>query len=69
MNVRFVGFGVTVEGGKGNSPCWSATEQTDSIKLCSEVKNCELPQMQAKSEIAQPVAAMPASVADSWSQC
>ena len=59
-------FGVKVEGIRRDSPCWSATEQTDSIKLCSEVTNCELPQMQAKSEIAQPVAEMPSSVADSW---
>ena len=48
------------------SLCWSAAEQTDSIRLCSEVTNCELPQMQAKLEIAQPVAEMPASVADCW---
>ena len=50
-------------------PCWSATEQTFSIRLCSEVTNCELPQMQAKSDSAQPVAEMPASVADDWCRC
>ena len=53
----------------GPLPCWSATEQTFSIRLCSEVTNCELPQMQAKSDSAQPVAEMPASVADDWSRC
>ena len=47
-----------------NLLCWSAAEQTFSIRLCNEVTNCELPQMQAKSEMAQPVADMPASVAD-----
>ena len=50
-------------------PSWSATEQAFSIRLCSEVTNCELPQMQAKSDSAQPVAEMPASVADDWSRC
>lgn len=56
--------------GKGGLlPCWSATEQTVSIKLCSEVTNCELPQIQAKSEVAQPVAEMPASAADCWRWC
>lgn len=49
---------------KARVTCWSATEQTVSIKLCSEVTNCELPQIQAKSEVAQPVAEMPASAAD-----
>ena len=52
------------EKGGGGLLCWSATEQTFSIRPCSEVTNCELPQMQAKSEMAQPVADMPACVAD-----
>ena len=38
-----------------------------SIRLCSEVTNWESPQIQAKSEILQPVAEMPASTAeDCW---
>lgn len=58
------GFGV--EEGRGGLPCWSAAEQTVSIRLCSEVTNLESPQMQAKSDSAQPVAEMPASAADCW---
>lgn len=54
------------EGKGGGSLCWSAAEQSVSIRLCSEVTNCELPQMQAKSEISQLVAEMPASVASCW---
>ena len=46
--------------------CWSSAEQTVSIRLCTEVTNLESRQMQAKSEPAQPVAFMPACVADSW---
>ena len=55
-------------GGKGGGGplCWPAAEQSVSIRLCSEVTNCELPQMQAKSEISQLVAEMPASVASCW---
>ena len=34
------------------------------MSLCSEVTKFSLPQMQAKSEMAQPVAEMPAWVAD-----
>ena len=56
--------GIGSEGSKAGLLCWSATEQTFSIRPCSEVTNCELPQMQAKSEMAQPVADMPAWVAD-----
>lgn len=49
---------------KARVTCWSATEQTVSIRLCSEVTNWESPQIQAKSEILHPVAEMPASTAD-----
>ena len=50
-------------------PSWSAAEQSFSIRPCSDLTNSELPQMQAKSDAAQPVAEMPASVADDWSGC
>lgn len=73
MDARTLGFMVEMilgkgwvggEKGGGGSPCWSATEQTVSIRLCSEVTNWESPQIQAKSEILHPVAEMPASTAD-----
>ncbi len=52
--------------GRGVLLCWSAAEQTFSIRVYSEVTNWESPHIHAKLDSAQPVAAMPASVADDW---
>ena len=59
---RRLGQGKIVRGGAG-LPCWSATEQSFSINLYTEVTNKALPQIQAKSDWAQPVAEMPESTA------
>ena len=54
------------ERGRTGLPCWSAAEQPFSIRPYTEVTNWELPQIQAKLDSAQPVAEIPAAIADCW---